>query len=66
MSYQTKIGREKYHLHNEIMQWCNEHIGNGGYTQEPNSVWDMTIIFGTATYYFKYERDLIFFNLRWK
>lgn len=65
MSYKTEIGREKYHLHNDIMQWCNDNIGPGGYRQNTNQVWDMSIVFGTATYYFKYERDLLLFILRW-
>jgi hypothetical protein len=65
MTYKTIIGKEKYHMHNEIMQWCNDHIGDGGYTQQPNPLWDMVLVYGTATYYFKHERDLVFFTLRW-
>ena len=65
MSYKIDIGREKYHLHNDMMQWCNDNIGPGGYRQDATLVWDMSMVFGTATYYFKHEKDLTFFMLRW-
>lgn len=65
MSYNITFGREKYHLHREMIEWCRDHIGAGGYTNDANPVWDLSIAFGHSTYYFKHAKDLEFFMLRW-
>lgn len=66
MSYKITLGKDKYHLHSEITQWCRDHIGNGGpAAHEPDKLWDMVMAFGNSTYYFKNEKDLAFFMLRW-
>ena len=51
-----------------MMEWCLEFIGVcniGSPATDIDPTWDMTIVFGNSTYYFKHERDLILFKLRW-
>jgi len=62
------LGKDKYHLNKEMMEWCLEFVGGDNIGSPPtgiNPTWDVTIVFGNSTYYFKNERDLILFKLRW-
>lgn len=64
--YEITFGKEKYHLHREMIDWCNNYIGAGGFiTADDETLWDLSIAFGNSTYYFKNERDLVIFSLRW-
>ena len=67
MKHKISLGRSWYHLHPEIMAWCDNHIGpcaiGGRSVGEP--VWDVSIVFGTATYSFRREQDAAAFALRW-
>jgi len=68
MTNKITFGKDKYHLNKEMMEWCLEFIGVcniGSPVTDTDPTWDMTIVFGNSTYYFKHERDFILFTLRW-
>ena len=66
MKYKVALGRDRYHLHAEIIVWCEEHIGvNRIMDRHGDAVWDLEIVFGMSTYSFKHERDAAAFALRW-
>ena len=66
MKYKIPLGRDRYHLHAEIIAWCDEHIGNGAImSRDGDAVWDLEIVFGMSTYSFKNEADAAAFALRW-
>lgn len=49
------IGREYYHLHQTLMEWCRRNVGNGGWkrlVEDENSSWVMEVMFGYATFEF--------------
>jgi len=62
MTHKITLGKDKYHLNKEMMEWCLEFVGGSNIS---SPTWDMTSVFGNSTYYFKHERDLILFKLRW-
>lgn len=65
MKYKIQLGREHYHRHSEMVEWCCHNIGAGGHTSDPNPAWDLAIFFGNSTYYFAREQDATAFALKW-
>ena len=63
--------RRAYHLIKQMMDWCYDNIGPGGYgmpldtSDKPQQVWGIDVAFGNATFYFRNEQDAMMFNLRW-
>ena len=68
-----RFGKDRYHQHLEMEQWCKENIGPGGWTQEAavtregfgNKIWLIHCMFGNTTFSFKEEKDFMWFKLRW-
>ena len=73
--HKTEItfGKDKYHLHPEMEQWCHKNVGPGGWTfGSPkswegmgNKLWVMHSMFGNTTFAFKEEKHYTWFVLRW-
>jgi hypothetical protein len=59
------FGKDKYHLNREMEQWCEEHIGPGGWVRCNNDLWNVTSIFGDTTFSFKEKEHLTWFMLVW-
>lgn len=63
------FGKDKYHLHNEMIQWARDNIGKGGFRKPSKELWGDTwgivINFGNQDWYFIDENDAIMFALRW-
>lgn len=63
--------RRAYHLINEMMNWCYNNIGKGGYGMpldshnDSNRAWGIDVAFGNSTFYFCKETDAMMFGLRW-
>ena len=63
------------HQHEEMIEWCRQHIGIGtwwaGFPALPDGMaWCISLnindrIAGRTTFWFKNEQDFIFFVLRW-
>jgi hypothetical protein len=70
---QITFGKERYHQHPEMEQWCHKNIGLGGWTYETpktwegmsNKIWSVDSMFGNTTFSFKNSKDYIMFILRW-
>ena len=70
---QITFGKDRYHLHLEMIQWCKNHIGPGEWTFDSpktwegmgEKVWVVHSMFGNTTYCFKEEKHLSWFILRW-
>jgi len=62
------FGRDHYHLHPEMYQWCQDHLGKGGWhiPQHGDERWGLNINFGFACFYFKHEEDATLFALKWQ
>ena len=66
MKYKIQLGRDRYHLHADMIRWCDQYIGLGEIsTDRAKAVWDIEIVFGNSTYSFKRETDAAAFALRW-
>ena len=67
------FGKDKYHLHPEMEQWCRTNIGNGGWTYATPKTWEgmgdriwwRDRMFGNTTFAFKEAKHLSMFLLRW-
>ena len=67
------FGKERYHQHTEMEQWCRDRIGMGGWSYSTpktwegmdDKIWVMHSMFGNTTYAFKEARHLTMFILRW-
>jgi hypothetical protein len=71
MNYIT-FGKDKYHLHLEMQEWCKQQFGEGkwvgelypkNWTAMPN--WTIHSMFGNTTFAFKDEKQYNWFILRW-
>lgn len=67
------FGKDRYHQHGEMEEWCHTHIGKGGWlwgspkTWEglDDKIWIMHSTFGNTTFAFKDARHYTLFVLRW-
>lgn len=68
------FGKDRYHQHPEMDQWCRDNIGEGGWTYETPKTWEgmngkiwvMYSMFGNTTFAFKESKHLAWFMLRWQ
>lgn len=66
--HRVSLGKDRYHQHREIIEWCEENCGEGGYgsfSRDENAKWSVDGIFGNHHFFFKDEKDFIMFTLRW-
>lgn len=67
------FGKERYHQHLEMEQWCHKNIGTGGWHYDTpkswaglgNKIWSVDSTFGNTTFAFKDAKHLSMFLLRW-
>jgi hypothetical protein len=65
MNFYT-FGKEQYHLHLEMEQWCRNNIGQGSWGGAyVGDVWSIDSMFGNTTFAFKNPNHLTMFVLRW-
>jgi hypothetical protein len=62
--------RDRYHQQEEMISWCNAHIGLGtwwtGLTELPTSMsWALDCLHGRTTFWFDNDSDALLFALRW-
>ena len=65
----VSLGRERYHLQDEMVAWCREHVGLGSWWNSLPALpagqdWSIQYIFGRTTFWFKRESDATLFALR--
>lgn len=67
MSASIRFGKDKYHLHVNMEEWCAVHLGAGGwaYTLLDNDVWCIQSMFGNTTFTFRNDADATMFRLVW-
>lgn len=72
-SYEVTFGKDRYHLHLSMEDWCRTHIGEGGWSWSSPKTWEgmgdriwvMHSMFGNTTFAFKHEKHLSMFLLKW-
>ena len=73
MTQWITFGKEKDHLQREMEKWCQEKLGEGGWTYETpktwegmgDKVWVIHSMFGNTTFAFKNPKHFTLFILRW-
>lgn len=64
------FGKDRYHLHKEMIQWAEDNIGTGGWRKPDRErwgdSWGIVINFGNQDWYFVDEHDATLFALRWQ
>lgn len=71
----VQFGKNMYHLQAEMEKWCSNNIGQnplyrnwvGGEpkTWEGLGTWCMASMFGNTFFFFKEEKDALWFELVW-
>ena len=53
-------------MHNEMIEWCTENIGPGGWGSYPtdNEVWMIGCDFGNTKFYFANSKDALAFKFK--
>lgn len=67
------FGKDRYHEHQDMEQWCHENIGPGGWSYSSPKTWEgmgdkiwlMHSMFGHTTFAFKEQKHFNWFVLRW-
>ena len=61
-----RFGKRWYHMHNEMITWCNENIGPGGWGSYPvgDEVWMITCDFGNTKFHFANSKDALAFKFK--
>lgn len=60
------FGRENYHRHGDMIDWCRNNIGQGGWgilKENDSRRWAVEINFGYTTFWFSNESDYLIFLL---
>ena len=74
MTVEVRFDKRRYHLHGDMMNWCNENIGKGGWSYDTPKTWEgmdgeiwvVRCAFGNTVFAFKNEADASMFILRWE
>lgn len=62
-----RFGKRWYHKHDEMMQWCIDNIGHGGWLNYPEvdeQVWMIECNFGNTTFWFVKSEDALAFKFK--
>ncbi len=63
------FGKDRFHEHREMYDWCESQFGEGGYyafTKNPDTArWSIDSMFGNTNFFFRDSRDATLFALRW-
>ena len=62
-----RFGKRWYHKHEEMMQWCIDNIGTGGWLNDPevDQVWMIECNFGNTKFLFVKSEDALAFKLHY-
>lgn len=63
---EVDIGKNQYHELREMIAWCKEQFGAGGYLKDQESQWFLETAFGNSVFYFKQGSHATAFALKWK
>jgi hypothetical protein len=63
--YEITFGKDRYHLNRQMEDWCRINVGEGGWIRSDEGLWIIESMFGTTTFSFKDQKDLVWFILRW-
>lgn len=68
---EVHFGKAKYHLQNEMIEWCKEYISPHYGWREPSRErwgddWGVSSYFGNTWFYFIEEKHANWFKLRWQ
>jgi hypothetical protein len=73
MTVEVRFGKNRYHQHKEMIDWCSESLGPGGWTYDTpkdwtawGGQWAIHCTFGNTVFAFKEEKDASMFILRWE
>ena len=58
--------KHSHHLQNEMVRWCEENIGPGGWLNEPYYIWHVRAVFGNTFFMFEHEKDATAFSSKWR
>lgn len=66
----VSLGRDRYHLQDEMVAWCRENVGLGSWWNSLPALpagqdWSIQCIFGRTTFWFKQDSDAVLFSLKW-
>lgn len=66
----TKVtfGKDRFHQQEEMIRWCKQNIGDGGWSQsltQESKKWRVDSMFGNTDFWFKEEKDYLLFCLKW-
>ncbi len=65
--HQVHFGKDRYHQVEDMLGWCENQFGEGGYIYSANDTerWALVIAFGKSSWLFKNPEDATMFALRW-
>ena len=65
--YQVHFTKDRYHQIEDMVVWCIDQFGEGGYIYSANNTdqWALAIAFGNSSWLFKNSEDATMFALRW-
>lgn len=74
--YRIIVERDRYHILDDIMAWCDKNIGEGGRVFDIDLLsvysinwgsdrWMVKTTFGVSTFAFRENKDAVLFALRW-
>jgi hypothetical protein len=74
MTIEVRFGKDRYHQHKEMIDWCMLNIGEGGWTYDTPKlwagmdprIWVIHCTFGNTVFAFKEEKDASMFILKWE
>lgn len=66
MEVEVHFGKDWYHRQNDMIAWCHENLGDGGWLARPDNSWAVECAFGNTFFKFKNEQDAVLFALKWK
>lgn len=68
--YQITLSKQRYHEVPDMLTWCKQHIGNGGWQYSPEGLydakWSFEQTFGNTTFRFIDARDYSRFVVKWE
>jgi len=62
------FGQDRFHQQEEMISWCKRHCGDGGWqaiTKSDKARWSVDSMFGHTHFFFKEEKDLVLFSMKW-
>lgn len=71
--YKITFGKNRYHQYQEMIEWCEKHVGFGGYKTyfaedglRGECKWWIDQVFGNTTFGFSDPRDYSKFVVKWE